>query len=273
MLPTISQVCSLESPFQQDLEDYAAGHVRSVELWLTKLELWLQSHTLDDFRLLRDKLELQTPVASYQGGLLASQGERRQEAWKLLDRRLSLCQQAGIGTIVVACDVPRQGFDQETLDRVVVSCQQLGQQCGDTGVRAAIEFQATSAIGNNAKTLAMLLGDLGQKSLGICLDAFHYHTGSSKPADLSLLTIDNLFHVQLCDIADLPRELATDSGRILPGDGDIEFAPILARLREINYQGCVSLEILNPQLWQVPPLQMGEIGITCLRKLLGQAAM
>ncbi len=273
MLATISQVCSLNSPFQQDLEDYAAGHCGSVELWLTKLETWLQKHSLDDFRRLRDKLELQTPVASFQGGLVASQGDRRKEAWQLLDRRLMLCQQAGIDTIVVACDVPLQGFDQLTLDRVVVSLQDLGQRCGDRGVRAAIEFQATSAFGNNVKTLALLLQDVGHTSLGVCLDAFHYHTGSSKPPDLETLTAANLFHVQLCDIADLPRELASDSQRILPGEGDIDFAPLLRRLRTIHYQGCVSLELLNPQLWLVPPLQMGEIGITCLRRLLGQAAM
>ncbi len=273
MLATISQVCSLNSPFQQDLEDYAAGHCGSVELWLTKLEGWLQTHSLDDFRRLRDKLELQTPVASYQGGLLASQGERRKEAWDLLDRRLLLCKQAGIGTIVVACDVPRAGFDQQVLERMIVSLQDLGQRCSKQGVRAAIEFQANSAFGNNVKTLAMLLQDIGSPSLGICFDVFHYHTGCSKPSDLQLLTPANLFHVQLCDIADLPRELATDSGRILPGEGDIDFAPILQHLKRINYQGCVALELLNPQLWLVPPLQMGEIGITCLRRLLGQASM
>ena len=273
MLATISQVCSLNSPFQQDLEDYAAGHCGNVEIWLTKLETWLQMHSLDDFRRLRDKLELQTPVASFQGGLLATQGERRKEAWDLLDRRLSLCQQAGIGTIVIACDVPRAGFDQAMLERVVVSLQDLGQRCERHNVRAAIEFQANAAFGNNVKSLAMLLQDIGLPSLGICFDAFHYHTGCSKPEDLALLTPQNLFHVQLCDIHDLPRELATDSGRILPGEGDIDLAPLLAQLRRIHYQGCVSLEILNPQLWLVPPLQMGEIGITCLRKLLGQAAM
>jgi 4-hydroxyphenylpyruvate dioxygenase len=273
MLPTISQVCSLNSPFQQDLEDYAAGHVGSVEIWLTKLELWLTNHSLDDFQRIRDKLELQTPVASYQGGLLASQGEKREQAWQLLDRRLQLCQQAGIGTLVVACDVPRQGFDQEMLDRVVVSLQDLGRRCGERGMRAAIEFQSSAAFGNNVKTLAMLLADLKQPSLGVCLDAFHYHTGSSKPSDLAVLSKDNLFHVQLCDVTDLPRELVTDSGRILPGEGDIDLAPVLQHLRQINYQGCVSLEILNPQLWLIPPLQMGEIGITCLRRLLGQAAM
>lgn len=77
MLATISQVCSLNSPFQQDLEDYAAGHRGALELWLTKFEGWLQTHSLDDFRRLGDKLELQTPIASFQGGLLATQGERR----------------------------------------------------------------------------------------------------------------------------------------------------------------------------------------------------
>ena len=30
---------------------------------------------------------------------------------------------------------------------------------------------------------------------------------------------------------------------------------------------------MNPQLWQVSPLALGEIGMTALRKVLGQASM
>ena len=82
-----------------------------------------------------------------------------------------------------------------------------------------------------------------------------------------------MFHVQLCDLAETPRELATDAQRILPGDGDIPLAPIVARLGEIGYEGFVSIELLNPQLWQVPPRQFGEIGITALRRVLGTASM
>ena len=181
MLPTISQVCSLNSPFQQDLEDYAAGHCGGVEIWLTKFEGWLQTHSLDDFQRLRDKLELQTPVASFQGGLLASQGERRKEAWDLLDRRLLLCQQAGIGTIVVACDVPRAGFDQQMLERVVVSLQDLSQRCGRHGVRAAIEFQASAPFGNNVKTLAMLLQDIGHRTSASASTPFTITRAAASP--------------------------------------------------------------------------------------------
>ncbi len=103
------------------------------------------------------------------------------------------------------------------------------------------------------------------------MDAFHFHTGPSKLHDLRWLTAANLFHVQLCDLVDVPRELARDRDRILPGEGDILLTPLLDRLRDIGYAGPVSIELMNPQIWQVPPRQFGEIAITALRKLLGMA--
>jgi sugar phosphate isomerase/epimerase len=204
--------------------------------------------------------------------LLASQGEARREAWELLARRLDLCREVGIGTLVVACDVPPP-LSQQTIERVQHSLVQLAQEAGRRGLRAALEFQADSSFGNNLPTAAALVGDVASPHLGMCLDAFHFHVGSSKTEDLAYLTRDNLFHVQLCDLADTPRELARDSARILPGDGDINLAAVVERLRQIDYRGCVSLELLNPQLWQVSPLALGEIGMTALRKVLGQASM
>lgn len=272
MLPTISQVCSLNSPFDRDIEDFAAGKCTSIEIWLTKLETYLQHHTLQDVRDWLNRFEMQAPVASYQGGLLASQGEARKEAWELFSRRLDLCKELGIGTIVVACDVPRS-LDQQGLERVQVSLVQVAQEAGQRGLRVALEFQATSAIGNNLQTAAALVREVGSPHLGICFDAYHFFVGPSKPEDLGYLTPETLFHVQLCDIVDTPRELAADRDRILPGEGDIALPTIIEHLKQIDYRGCVSLELMNPQLWQVPARQFGEVGMTCLRKLLGQASM
>lgn len=272
MIPTLSQVCSLPSALETDFEEYSAGQCRSIELWFTKLETYLQSHSHDNFRRLRDKLEIRTPVASYQGGLLTSQGEARREAWELFARRLDLCRDLDIDTLVVACDVARP-LTQTDLERVQVSLQQVAQEAGRRGRRVALEFQANAAIGSNLQTAAALVADVGSPHLGICLDAFHYYCGSSKGEDLGYLTADNLLHVQLCDLADVPRELAGDGDRILPGDGDIPLQPILGRLREIGYQGCVSIELMNPLLWQVAPRQFGEIAFTSLRTVLGLASM
>lgn len=272
MIPTLSQVCSLTSRFDADIEDYAAGKCASVEIWLTKLEDYLERHSVGEVKDWLAKFGVTAPVASFQGGILASQGERRKEAWDLFRRRLEICGDVGIGTIVIACDVPPP-LSQETIERVQVSLVQVAQECGKRGLRAALEFQSTSSFGNNLQTAAALVAEAGSPHLGICLDTFHFFTGPSKTEDLSFLTTSNLFHVQLCDLLDTPRELATDAGRILPGDGDFPLQPLIDHLRSIGYTGCVSLELLNPQLWQVPPRQLGEIGMTALRKVLGQARM
>jgi 2-keto-myo-inositol isomerase len=272
MLPTLAQVCSLPSPLERDIADYAAGKCTAVELWLTKLEDWLKSHTTDDFRRLLAEHGMSAPVASFQGGILDSQGERRREAWSLFTRRLELCQAVDTPTIVVACDVAPPLFPQ-TIERVQASLVQVAVECGQRGLRAAVEFQASSAFGNNLQTLAALVAEVGSPHLGICFDAFHYYCGPSKGEDLGYLTRSNLFHVQLCDLADVPRELATDSHRILPGDGDIPLPPIVDYLKKIDYAGTVSIELMNPQLWQVSPRQFGEIAMTALRKTLGLASM
>ena len=269
MIPCLAQICSLNSKFDADVDEYAAGGCQAIEIWLTKLEEFLSTHGLDEVRQLREKHEVAFPVASIQYGLLESQGSRREESWKLFLRRLELCRDLEIGILIVACDVSGP-LSQQILDRVAASLVQIADEAGRHKVRAALEFQASASFGNNLQTAAALVADVGSPSLGLCLDAFHYHVGPSKLDDLRCLTRDNLFHVQFSDLADVPRELATDSDRILPGEGEIALPAIIDRLREIDYLGHVSIELMNPRIWQVPALQFGEIGMAALRNLLAK---
>ena len=75
------------------------------------------------------------------------------------------------------------------------------------------------------------------------------------------------------DIVDVPREMASDSDRILPAEGSSPPDDLIRRLTEIGYTAAISIELQNPRLWRVPPRQFGEIAMTSLRKLLGQAQM
>lgn len=272
MTPALAQVCSLHSPFEKDIEDYAAGACRTIEVWLGKLETYLERHSLDDVRGLLDTHEVATPVASFQGGLLLSQGEARREHWSHFQRRLELCRELRVGTLVVAGDIVGP-LTQQDLDRAQASLVQAAERAGGSGIRLALEFQAQATFGNNLQTAAALVAAAGSPHLGLCLDVFHFHVGPSKLEDLAYLTRDNLFHVQLSDLAGVARELAADSDRILPGDGDLPLVPVIDHLRSIGYAGCVSVELMNPQIWRIPARQFGEVGMTALRKLLGQASM
>ncbi len=272
MKPALAQVCSLEAPLEKDVEAYAAGKCPAIELWVGKLDAYLDRHSPADLLALLESHGVTAPVASFQGGLLTSQGEFRKQHWDAFAARLELCRTLAIGTLVLAGDVAGP-LAQQDLERLQVSLEQAALLAGRHGVRLAFEFQGRAAFANNLQTAAALVADVGSPHLGICLDAFHYTIGPSKPEDLGYLSRDNLFHVQLCDLAGVPRELATDADRVLPGDGDIPLEPIIDRLRQIGYDGHVSIELMNPQLWRIDPLHFGEIAMTALRKILGQASM
>ena len=161
----------------------------------------------------------------------------------------------------------------EDLGRLSASLVESAKRAADAGVRLALEFDARASFPNNLQSAVALIEDVGLPSLGICLDWFHFSVGPSKVIDLHLLTPETIALVQLSDIADVPREMATDADRILPGEGNSPPQQLIAHLEAMKYDGPISIELQNPQLWQVPPRQFGEIAITALRKLLGQAEM
>lgn len=265
----VSQICTLPASFEEDLEEYAACGIEYVELWLTKLEQYLVSHSLDDARRLLDRSALQAPVASMQGGLLTSTGAARQAAWDLLIQRLDLCSALNVRVLVVACDVPAPLSDADRL-RVPASLHDLARTAEQAGIRVALEFQAGAGLGNNLQTAAALIAEVSNPWLGICLDAFHWAVGPSKTEDLHYLTSDTLAHVQLCDLADQLRETATDRDRILPGDGDLPFETIVQHLRAMDYQETVSVEIMNPRIWSIPARQVADACISAVRRCTSQ---
>jgi 2-keto-myo-inositol isomerase len=272
MKPALATVCSLNASLETILADYAAGHCDTIDLWLGHAEGMLVQHGPAAVADLLARHGVTAAAASFQGGLLTSQGEARLEHWKHFEGRLAILHELGIPVLVIAGDTYGPLGPQD-LGRLSMSLTEAAKRAADAGIRLALEFDARASFPNNLQSAVALVEDVGLPSLGLCLDWFHYSVGPSKPLDLYLLSADNLAHVQLSDIADVPREMASDADRILPGEGSSPPDQLIHRLREIDYQGAVAVELHNPALWRVPPRQFGEIALTSLRKLLGQAAM
>src|SRR5215211_2793256 len=104
MKPCISQATTMSTSFADDVAGYADGGCRAMEVWLTKLETHLETHPAADTRKLLEDREMALAGASYQGGLLLSQGEQRKAHYDHFKRRLDLCQTFGIPTLLVAAD-------------------------------------------------------------------------------------------------------------------------------------------------------------------------
>ncbi len=267
MIPCISQATTLTASFADDAENYPAAGCLALEVWLTKLEKHLEAVSVADSRKALADRDVKLVAAAYQGGLLLSQGEQRKAHFDHFKRRLDLCQAFGIRTLLLAPDFAQQ-VDPQSLARAVVSLAQAGQWAAGFGVRLALEFRATDSFCSCLDTAISLVGQCGEPNVGICLDVFHYYKGPSKTEDLERLSATNLFHVQVCDVPGVPRELMTDSDRVLPGEGDFRLQPIIQRLSQIGYDGAVSLELMNPELWRANPKQVVELGMAALERLL-----
>src|SRR5215207_5257256 len=116
MRTCISQACTLSSSFEEDVVGYSEGGCQAMEVWLTKLEKHLEAHSAEDTKKLLEDRQMTLAAASYQGGLLLSQGEQRRAHFDHFKRRLDLCQHFGIGTLLVAPDFVEK-VDQTALQR------------------------------------------------------------------------------------------------------------------------------------------------------------
>jgi sugar phosphate isomerase/epimerase len=268
MRACISQATTLPASFADDVNAYADAGCTALEVWLTKLETHLESHSPADTRKLLEDRQMTPAAASYQGGLLLSQGEQRKAHYDHFRRRLDICQGLGIPTLLVVADFVDR-VDTTGLQRAVVSLKQAAQWASGSGVRLALEFRGSATFCSSLDTALSLVAACDEANVGVNLDVFHYYTGPSKFDDLAGLTPANLAFVQVCDVAGVPREIATDADRVFPGEGDFRLDPIMHHLRRIGYQGYVSLELMNPTLWQAKPARVAELGWSAVERLLG----
>ncbi len=270
MKPCISQVTTLMNPFRADVASYHGGGWRSVELWLTKLESFVGENSVAEARDLLESSGLRTVAAAGQGGLLLSRGVERLTHWDLFRQRLLLLRDLSVSTLIIAAD--NAGTDAPTLEDfsfATASLREAADVAGTFGVRIALEFQRSSRICSCLETALAMVVQCGSRNAGVCLDAFHFQTGPSKLEDLDEASPELIAWVQLCDVSGTPRELAGDSDRILPGDGDFPLGSIVERLSRIGYDGHVSLELLNPHLWQVSADRVADLGYQALVRVMG----
>ncbi len=273
MKPCISQVTTLMNPFESDASAYRNGGWPAVELWLTKLESYVQAHSAAEAAALFESSGVVLAAAAGQGGLLLSQGAGRAAHWDHFRRRLELLAELRVPTLILAADASPGGAawtpEVDDLARAAAALGEAAELAGSAGVRIALEFQKSSPICACLETAVAMVAQCGSPHAGICLDAFHFHNGPSKLADLEGLPAELIAWVQLCDVSGVPRELAGDADRILPGDGDIPLGAILDRLAAIGYDGHVALEVLNPQLWRVAADRVSDMGRRALDRVLG----
>ena len=103
----------------------------------------------------------------------------------------------------------------------------------------------------------------------LILDAFHTWNSDSELDDLRQIPGEKISHYHIDDAhPDKPALSQTDPDRVMPGDGPIDLAAEIEVLKEIGYNGTVSLELFNSELWEQDPAEVLKVGFERVSALL-----
>jgi sugar phosphate isomerase/epimerase len=227
--------------------------------------------------------EIEAHVA--QGGSLGDLKKR------ISDHGMTVASAIGFAEWIVDDDVRRsKGLERARHDMDLV--QQIGGKriaappAGATDVenldllKAAERYRALLVIGDHigvvpqvevwgfSKTLSrlgqtvMLAIESGHPQACVLPDVYHIYKGGSDFTGLKLLSgaAVHVFHMNDYP-AKPPRETIGDADRVYPGDGIAPLTEILTTMRDVGFDGYISLELFNESYWKQDPLEVARTGL------------
>lgn len=150
----------------------------------------------------------------------------------------------------------------------------LGKLAADRGLRICIEWLPWSALKDIASAWRLIQA-AGGENIGLVVDTWHWlrQPGGPDLATLRSIPGNRIHCVQLNDTTrkgsgdDLMLESMTN--RLLPGDGEVEWQPLLAALDAIGADPVWAPEVFNVGLMQDGPVSMAKKIGAATRKVLG----
>ena len=150
----------------------------------------------------------------------------------------------------------------------------LGKLAADRGLRICIEWLPWSALKDIASAWRLIQA-AGGENIGLVVDTWHWlrQPGGPDLATLRSIPGSRIHCVQLNDTTrkgsgdDLMLESMTN--RLLPGDGEVEWQPLLAALDAIGADPVWAPEVFNVGLMHEGPVAMAKKIGAATRKVLG----
>ncbi|HHY46507.1 MAG TPA: sugar phosphate isomerase/epimerase [Firmicutes bacterium] len=100
----------------------------------------------------------------------------------------------------------------------------------------------------------------------LVIDTFHFFVGGTGLDSLAKVPANRIGIVHINDIPDLPYDKLTDAMRLLPGDGRAGLEPFCEVLKKAGFDGWLSLELFNEDLWKLNPQEVAAMAWRSLQR-------
>lgn len=255
----------------EEIDIVAQAGYQAIEPWIGEIQKYVQQGgSLPDLKKRIADCGLTVESAIGFAEWIVDDDARRAKALEQARYEMDLVQQIG-GKRIAA---PAAGAtDVVTIDYLKVA-ERYGAllALGDhMGVVPQVEVWGFSKTLTRLGQAVMVAIESGHPNACVLPDVYHLYKGGSDFTGLKLLNgaAVHVFHMNDYP-ANPPRSAIDDSDRVYPGDGVAPLADILRTLREIGFDGCLSIELFNPTYWQQNPSKVARTALDKLKTLAHQ---
>ena len=172
---------------------------------------------------------------------------------------------ARLGAPYIVATPPLELERQDHLPERYADLLQIGRE---EGIRPTFEYISFFKSVYTLKRAWEIVQEADDPDATLILDAFHNWNSGSTEDDLRAIPLERISHYHIDDAA--PNKASgtqTDPDRVMPGDGQIDLQAEIKVLREIGYDGTVSLELFNADWWAEDPAYTLKTGLERMKTL------
>ena len=252
----------MPTPLMQKIAIAAETGYEGIELWHDDLEKYLQEGgQLHDVRKALDDAGLTVPTTIMVKGWFDTHGAVHDRGMSECRRRFEQAAEVGARQTIAG---PALGIVD--LAAGAIRYGELMEVGSEYGVLPAMEFLGFAADVNQIEHALSIITNCGRKDGTIVLDPFHVYRGGGEMETIAQLRAEQIAISHFNDTpAFPPRRLQHDCDRIYPGEGIINLTRYTQLLRSVGYDGWLSLELFNRQLWAQDPNDVARIGLEKMR--------
>ena len=178
--------------------------------------------------------------------------------------RLDICRELG-APFLLAIPPRAPGLETRRAIPGTRDALELARDRADKlGIRIAFEFLGFGDCPINTPAIAAETVD-GIDGVDLVLDSCHWHASGSGPLDS--FPVERIVLVHLNDAPAKPPRQIEDADRLLPGEGVIQLAELIANLGARGFERPFSLETFNPAYWREDPEAIAIRGLAAVSRL------
>jgi 2-keto-myo-inositol isomerase len=252
MIPSYNGATSRPYPLEEDLRAAAAAGFPMVELWGEKFDAFFAEHSREDLPRLVDQHGLQITAIDLVA-LDYSQPENVATAVERARYLGRIAQEVGCDLLLLCSWGDLHGRSKaEGLSLVAEYLKPVCTAAAEFDCRLAIEPLGRHELIPGCQEALSIIEQAEQPNLGLIWDFFHYYKSQVPLEAIRQIPLDRLWLVHVDDAPDLPPETLKDPDRVYPGQGALPLSTYFQILRELNYDGPVSVELFNQEYYQQP---------------------